>query len=357
MLSFKSCFTSQPQQHLPRPQKANQPPTRTACLPSQSKANHPFSSEFPRDWSSNPPRPSPLWPSLSHTPATPSSRLFRQNMSSDRHHQSDSLASLWVCRDRVLNLVIYEIVFHIYFVKFFLGLVFFILVIHFVGCRGNCSLLTGHSDWASVSEGGEGDWVSMVGDSGGWCPMQPPKMLRCIRGACAAPGCCPRIRFAPALQSFSAFFASIFFPFFFFFFVWVVETLVILSMAAAFGAAYPRKYPQSGAHPAKSVRHFGTPFSHKHFNEKYQRNCFWNCFICHKQNACQISLMLFMCILWRMRPHPLPTISTAPVPSFILKLLLNLARPLIWYGPQLTASTFPFSLRLHIFVFGISIKV
>lgn len=40
-------------------------------------------------------------------------------MSSDRHHQSDSLASLWVCRDRVLNLVIYEIVFHIYFVKFF----------------------------------------------------------------------------------------------------------------------------------------------------------------------------------------------------------------------------------------------
>jgi len=51
-----------------------------------------------------------------------------------------------------------------------------------------------------------------------------------------------------------------------------------------------------------SNQHFGTPFSHKHFNEKYQRNCFRNCFICHKQNACQISLMLFMCILWRTRP-------------------------------------------------------
>lgn len=226
-------------------------------------------------------------------------------MSSDRHHQSDSLASLWVCRDRVLNLVIYEIVFHIYFANFFWDLCFsfwsFILWV----AGATAASLRGIQIGLQFRKGGEGDWVSMVGGSGGWCPMQPPKMLRCIRGACAAPGCCPRIRFAPALQSFSAFFASVFFPFcFFFFFVWVVETLVILSMAAAFGAAYPRKYPQSGAHPAKSVRHFGTPFSHKHFNEKYQRNCFWNCFICHKQNACQISLMLFMCILWRMRPHP-----------------------------------------------------
>lgn len=271
MLSFKSCFTSQPQQHLPRPQKANQPPTRTACLPSQSKANHPFSSKFPRDWSSNPPRPSPLWPSLSHTPATPSSRLFRQNMSSDRHHQSDSLASLWVCRDRVLNLVIYEIVFHIYFVKFFfLGLVFFILVIHFVGCRGNCSLLTGHSDWASVSEGGEGDWVSMVGDSGGWCPMQPPKMLRCIRGACAAPGCCPRIRFAPALQSFSAFFASIFsISFFFLFGSW--RLLSFYQWQQHLEQLIPENTPNLAHIPQSPsgtlARHFHTNISMKSINE------------------------------------------------------------------------------------------
>lgn len=53
-------------------------------------------------------------------------------------------------------------------------------------------------------------------------------------------------------------------------------------------------HPHTHPHSQPDSGHFGTPFSHKHFNDKYQRNCFRNCFICHKQNACQIFFMLAM---------------------------------------------------------------
>lgn len=62
--------------------------------------------------------------------------------------------------------------------------------------------------------------------------------------------------------------------------------------------------------------HFGTPFSHKHFNEKYQRNCFRNCFICHKQNACQIFFMPAMAATAAPPTVVLPSsLSTFPTAS------------------------------------------
>jgi len=224
-------------------------------------------------------------------------------MSSDRHHQSDSLASLWVCRDRVLNLVIYEIVFHIYFANFFFGTCVFHFGHSFCGLPRQLQPPYGAFRLGfSFGRGGGG-----LGFDGwglrGMVSNATPENVTLHSWSMRSSRMLPSDSFCSSFTKFFSLFRFYFFHFFFFF-VWVVETLVILSMAAAFGAAYPRKYPQSGAHPAKSVRHFGTPFSHKHFNEKYQRNCFWNCFICHKQNACQISLMLFMCILWRMRHHP-----------------------------------------------------
>lgn len=90
---------------------------------------------------------------------------------------------------------------------------------------------------------------------------------------------------------------------------------------------HPHRQPDSG--------HFGTPFSHKHFNEKYQRNCFRNCFICHKQNACQIFFMPAMAATGRPSAPSKrqscyfslclpPTISFLPLPlSLFLPLLLK----------------------------------